>query len=232
MLIFQLFAVLGAAGLLSCMASLIALHILPTGFHPISDPVSNYAVSRYGFLYRLQAFSSGICGVCLLVRLTGTGIVLPFWRIVALGFYSLTRRLIIFFRTDVKPSQTLKGTIHGILAAFTFTGIAFVAGILTPPLISLATWSKIGPELHADTLLTDVAAVIPGCNYRPSVSANRCFDRTVYLCRNFTLVGYCICATAIALIMSRLHTHLLTGNAIRWTVCVSGLRLERRIYEL
>ena len=159
MLIFQLFAVLGAAGLLSCMASLIALHILPTGFHPISDPVSNYAVSRYGFLYRLQAFSSGICGVCLLVRLTGTGIVLPFWRIVALGFYSLTRMLIIFFPTDVKPSQTLKGTIHGILAAFTFTGIAFVAGILTPPLISLATWSKIGPELHADTLLTDVAAV-------------------------------------------------------------------------
>jgi hypothetical protein len=156
---FQLFTVIGAAGLLSCIASLIALHIFPTGFHPIHDPVSNYAVSRYGFLYRLQAFSSGICGVCLLVWFVGSGMALPFWGIAALVFYSLSRMLITLFPTDVKSPQTLKGTIHIVLAAFTFTGIAIAAGVLTPPLTSIAAWSKIGSVLYAAALLTDVAAI-------------------------------------------------------------------------
>ena len=155
----QFFAIMGVGGLLCCITSLIALHLLPTGFHPIHDPVSNYAVSHYGFLYRIQAFSSGVSGVCLLMWFASSGITLPFLGIVALVCYSFSRMSIIFFPTDVKPPRTIKGTIHIILAIFTFTGIAMAAGILTPSLISLATWSKFGLELHVAALLTYVAAI-------------------------------------------------------------------------
>jgi hypothetical protein len=154
----QLFTVIGAAGLLICIVSLIVLHFLPTGFQPIRDAVSNYAVSRYGILYRVQAFSSGICAACLLVIFAASGLVLPVWGIIALVCYALSRILIVFFPTDIKPPYTRTGTIHAILATFTFAGIAFAAGILTPPLTSLAAWSIIGSELRAAALLTDVAA--------------------------------------------------------------------------
>jgi hypothetical protein len=156
----QLFTVIGAAGLLICIVSLFALHVLPTGFQPIQDPVSNYGVNRYGVLYRSQAFSSGICAACLLAIFAGAGLILPVWGIVALVGYSLSRMLIVFFPTDIKPPYTLTGTIHAILATLTFAGIAFAAGILTPALTSLAGWSNIGSELRAAALLTDVAAIV------------------------------------------------------------------------
>jgi hypothetical protein len=157
---FQLIPVIGAVSLLICTASLIFLHFLPTGFHPLSDPVSNYAVSRYGFLYRLQAFSSGICGLYLLFKFTESGIVLPFLGMAALLFYALSRLLIIFFPTDIIPPRTFKGTLHIILAAFTFAGIAISTGVLTPALTSLTAWSNTDLQLRAATLLTDTAAIL------------------------------------------------------------------------
>jgi hypothetical protein len=160
MFIFQFLTVIGAAGLLCCIGNLIALHILPTGFHPIHDPVSNYAVSHYGFLFRLQVLSSSISGACLLALFAVANNVLPFWGIAALICYSLSGMLIIFFSTDVKPPRTLKGNIHIILAIFRFTGIAFATAILTSPLTNLTTWSKMRSELHATAVLTYVAAIV------------------------------------------------------------------------
>jgi hypothetical protein len=182
MLPIQLYTLIGAIGLLSCLASLIALHLLPTGFHPLRDPVSNYALSRYGFLYRLQAFSSGICGACLMVAFGVSGMALPLWGITALVFYSLSRLLIIFFPTDLQPPRTLKGTIHVILAAFTFTGIAIAAGILTPSLVSLATWSEVGAELHAAALMTGIAAIafVIAYSFRPFRQIAGLIERGIY----------------------------------------------------
>ncbi len=152
--------VLGALGLLSCVASLIALHFLPTGYHPIPDAVSNYAVSRYGSLYGLQAFSSGISGLCLLGLIAAPGAAMPLGGLVALGCYGLSRLLIVGFPTDVHPPRTRKGTLHAILASFTFAGIAFAAGMLTSSLASLPTWSGAGAELHAAAWLTDGATLV------------------------------------------------------------------------
>lgn len=156
---FQVLTGLGAAGLLICIISLIELHILPTGFNPINDPVSNYAVSRYGYLYGIQAFASGICGACLLALFAISGAALPIWGIAALVCYSLSRLLIGFFPMDVKPPRTRPGTIHLVLAALTFAGIAIAAATLTSPLTGLATWSKVGAQLNAAASLTELAAV-------------------------------------------------------------------------
>jgi hypothetical protein len=159
MLINQLLITFGAAGLVICIASLIALHLLPTGYHPFHDPVSNYAISRYGYLYRIQAFSSGICGACLWGWFARSGINLPAWGTTALLFYSLSRLLIIFFPTDVKPPRTRTGTVHVILATLTFTGIAVATGTLTPSLVSLTIWSNMIWQLQSAAFLTDVSAI-------------------------------------------------------------------------
>jgi hypothetical protein len=156
---FQLFTVVGAMGLLICAGSLIALHFLPTGFHPVRDPVSNYAVSRYGFLYPLQAFSSGICGVCLLALISGLGPGWPAWGTIALGGYSLARLAIGFFPTDVQPQRTRTGIVHMVLAAITFAGIACAAGALTSSLTRLAIWSGVGAALQGAAFLTEASAV-------------------------------------------------------------------------
>jgi hypothetical protein len=184
MSLLQAVIVVGTIALVCFIASLIALHFLPTGFQPIRDPVSNYAVSRYGFLYRLQAFSSGICGVCLLIWFTGSGMVLPLWGITALVFYSLSRILIIFFPTDVKPPRTLKGTIHVILAVFTFAGIAVAAGALTSPLTSLAPWSKTVLGLQAAAYLTEASAILFVLAF-----AIRPFQQIVGLVERFIYLG-------------------------------------------
>jgi len=155
----QLYVVIGAAGLLTCIASLIALHILPTGFEPFADAVSNYALSSYGFLYRLQAFSSGVCGLCLLAWFADAGLSLSGPGIAALTIYSFSRLLIIFFPTDLNPPRTVKGTIHMILAAGTFTGIAIATGSLTSSLRDIGAWSNIAPALNAAATLTEAAAV-------------------------------------------------------------------------
>jgi len=157
---FQFFAIIGSVGLLCCVVSLLTLHFLPTGYDPIRDPVSNYAVGRYGSLYRLQAFSSGICGACLMIWFLGSDLSLPFIGMVALALYSLSRLLIIFFPTDIKPPRTRQGTIHVILAACTFTGIAVATGLLTPQLTNLPPWSQYRAELNAAAWLTDVAAIL------------------------------------------------------------------------
>lgn len=142
MLANQLLIAAGLIGGLTCLACLIALHFLPTGYLPFRDPVSNYAVSRYGYLYRLQAFSSGICTACLFGWLVTNGASVRVLGIAALGFYSISRLLIIFFPTDVKPPWTQTGKIHAILATITFAGIAIAVGFLTPSLILLETGPK------------------------------------------------------------------------------------------
>jgi hypothetical protein len=155
----QIILVIGAAGLLICVVCLIALHFLPTGWEPVADPVSNYGVSRYRRLYQIQAFSSGVCAACLWLWFAGAGIALPVWGTICLAFYALSRMLIIFFPTDVQPPRTPTGTVHMILATFTFAGIALAAGTLTTSLASTAIWAKFGWELRAAARLTDLAAI-------------------------------------------------------------------------
>ena len=44
-------------------ASLLALHLLPTGFSPLRDLVSLYAASRWGALYALALIAAGVCAL-------------------------------------------------------------------------------------------------------------------------------------------------------------------------
>ena len=47
----------GLLALTTRVVSLLALHLLPTGCNPLRDPVSRYALSRYGALDGVQKFA-------------------------------------------------------------------------------------------------------------------------------------------------------------------------------
>ncbi len=154
-----LFVILGIAALVVCLASLIALHFLPTGYNPIRDAVSDYGVGRFAYLYGIQAFTSGISGACLLAILFMKGTGLPIVGMVALGCYALSRMVIPAFPTDLQPQRTTKGMVHMILAMFTFTGIAVAAWILTGPMVQAMGWEEIAGILSAASIITYLSAI-------------------------------------------------------------------------
>jgi len=165
------------------MISLVTLHLLPTGYRPIADPVSNYAVSHYGFLYTSQTICSAVCGICLINLLLNSPVRVPISAITALGVYSASRLVIFAFPTDIKPPRTARGTVHVILAVLTFAGIAVAAGVATPHLINNVTWSSVGTELRWSTYLIDGAAILLAVvfAFRPLKQISGLVERLIYL---------------------------------------------------
>ena len=152
-------SLIASLGLLLCFACLVALHALPTGFQPVRDPVSNYATGRFGYLYSIQAFSSGLTGAFLLAILLLLGVQLPLLGIIALGCYAISRLLIVGFPTDVGTSRTSTGRVHVVLATLTFAGIAVASGVLTGSLTRMPQWSHASMVLQIASWLTEAAAV-------------------------------------------------------------------------
>ena len=165
------------------MISLVALHLLPTGYRPISDPVSNYAVSHYDFLYTSQTICSAVCGICLINLFLNSPVRVPIPAIAALGVYSASRLVIFAFPTDIKPPRTARGTVHVILAILTFAGIAVAAGIATPVLVNDVTWSAVGTELRWSAYLIHGAVILFPVvfAFRPLKQISGLVERLIYL---------------------------------------------------
>ena len=56
-------AVLIAAGLAVGLGALVLLHVLPTGLSPLRNAVSQYGISEYRVVYRVQTLAYGVAGV-------------------------------------------------------------------------------------------------------------------------------------------------------------------------
>ncbi len=113
-----------AISLSVCVISLILLHVLPTGLSPVNSFVSSYALNRYGMLYGIQAFCSGLAAGFLAFAMVKSGLLFASSGLVALVSYAISRLLIPFFPTDVKGQSTIKGKVHLVLAIVSFSGIA------------------------------------------------------------------------------------------------------------
>ncbi|MDQ2715493.1 MAG: DUF998 domain-containing protein [Chloroflexota bacterium] len=156
----QILAIIGLIALIVCIVSLVALHLLPSKFQPIRDPISYYIASRYGILYQVQALAAGISALCLLAIFIVLNVALPVAGLIALGCYAMTRICIVFFPADVHTPRTRSGIIHGILAFITFASIATATGVLTNHIEALARWHGLVGWLDAANILTIVAAVL------------------------------------------------------------------------
>ena len=127
------FALLTLVGSLAVAAILVALHVLPTGLSPFRNPVSQYALTRFGSGYRAATIAAAIAGGAA-AAFIGTVIIgtAATVTVVLLIVFAASRLAIGFFPMDAPDSSASRtGVAHNLLAIVAFgsiTAAAFVAG--------------------------------------------------------------------------------------------------------
>ena len=105
-----------------CAGCLCYLHLAPTGYSPLADPVSAYGVGSYARWYQAQAASSGMA-TALLAAALGR----PRGVLALLAFYAAGRVAITRFPMDARVAA------HWLLAVVAFAALAAAAIRLKPP---------------------------------------------------------------------------------------------------
>ncbi len=123
--------------------TLIVLHLLPTGYNPVRDAVSDYGVGPYRGWFWLQAVAGGLGCLALGIALAELHPFTPTQVVVALIVTAGARFLIPFFATDQQGNrfQTLHGTVHMILAVIAFGGLVWAATGLWSTLRHYPAWN-------------------------------------------------------------------------------------------
>ncbi|GGG58008.1 DUF998 domain-containing protein [Paenibacillus radicis (ex Gao et al. 2016)] len=138
---------------------LIMLHVLPTGYTPIRDAVSDYGVGSYRGWFWLQVVAGGLACLFLAIALSQLRPFTPTNVVIALLVTTVSRILLPFFATDQGGSrfQTIQGSIHMILAVFNFGGLVWAAKALWATLSHYPVWQD------AESLLNILASVMLWC---------------------------------------------------------------------
>ena len=125
--------------------ALVALHLLPTGYNPIRDAVSDYAIGRYRAGFWVFAVSGAVSGLALAIALARSNPSKPALTVAMLLLSAAARFLIPLFPTDQSGSrfQTLKGAIHMLLAVAIFASIAVAASNLGGTLGREPAWQSV-----------------------------------------------------------------------------------------
>jgi hypothetical protein len=128
--------VLAAVATLACIVFLVGAHLLPTGYDPVRDPVSDYGVGRHIGWYAGATTSIGIAALALAGALAREHA--P-WHVVALlVVFAVARFLIPVFPTDLEGERPSRpGAIHLLLAGVAFGSICWSMCAYAP---SWADW--------------------------------------------------------------------------------------------
>jgi len=125
--------------------ALVTMHLLPTGYNPIRDAVSDYAIGRYRAGFWLFATAGAVSGLALALALAQSSPPKPTLAVAMLLLSAASRLLIPFFPTDQSGSrfQTVKGTVHMVLAVAIFASIAVAASSLGGTLGREPAWHAV-----------------------------------------------------------------------------------------
>jgi hypothetical protein len=120
--VLALLALVGVAGFLLLLT---ALHFLRPDVNPVVEPMSNYAVGPYRFLFTAADIGYGLAALAL----TPPG---RFYvGLFLLGLYGVSVLLAGFFTIDVGGEATMVGTIHNIVGNISFFGFPIAAILLS-----------------------------------------------------------------------------------------------------
>jgi hypothetical protein len=126
-------ALLAILGLAAFLLNLSALHFLRPDVNPVLEPMSNYAVGPYGFLFTAADIGGGLAALSLMFGLY-LGIA-PRGRsyvgLFLLGVYGVSQLLAGFFPIDVGAEATTVGTIHNIVGNIAFFGFPIAVILLS-----------------------------------------------------------------------------------------------------
>jgi Protein of unknown function (DUF998) len=115
--------VVTVVGSACCLVALVALHLLPTGLSPLTNPVSQYGITRYRAGYRVQTIAMGIAALATAVgvaelAISSAGLVVGLFVV-----FGLARLAISWFPMDAPgTTRTETGRRHGLLALAAFGG--------------------------------------------------------------------------------------------------------------
>ena len=84
-------AVISVAFTGGCIACLVYLHVAPTGYSPVRDPVSAYGVGSYARWYQAQTTCAGIAGILLAVALKHPAHVVALLVVFGLARFAITQ---------------------------------------------------------------------------------------------------------------------------------------------
>ncbi|MCX5562927.1 DUF998 domain-containing protein [Streptomyces sp. NBC_00038] len=196
------FAILGLVGLIGYLGIFVALHVLPTGYHPIRHAVSDYAVGQYGSLFRvgLLVSSLGVLFLAIGLTLDPGAPPLAVSQLVFLYLVPATRLGMALFRTDLEGEKlTRTGRLHYLfaIAAFAFT-YAAISG-MTPRLTSVSPWQSADGLLSALRWIALVSLVLLIVTLLPRLrTIFGLFERAFLVSTNlwFVTVGICLAIKA------------------------------------
>jgi hypothetical protein len=138
-------SIVAAAAMAVGTAALVVLHLLPTGYDPIHDAVSDYAIGRYRAWFWLFAASGAVSGLALAIALARSHPSKPTLAVAMLLLSAGARFLLPLFPTDQSGSrfQTVRGTVHMVLAVAIFASIAVAASDLGGTLGHERAWHAV-----------------------------------------------------------------------------------------
>jgi len=149
--IVETFSIVAVIAIAAQTIALIALHLLPTGYDPKADAVSDYGIGRYRSLFWTQTLAGAVACLALAIALGDVKPSVPSLVIVLLVIAGIARLLIPVFPTDQNGSrfQTAHGTIHMILAIVIFAAIIVAASKLGSTLEHRPAWHSVKGWLTA-----------------------------------------------------------------------------------
>jgi len=138
-------SIVAAVAMAVSTGALLLLHVLPTGYNPVRDAVSDYAIGRYRGLFWTFTTAGAISGLALAIALARSHPAKPTLTVVMLLLSAAARVLVPLFPTDQSGSrfQTPKGTIHMVLAVAIFASIAVAASNLGGTLGHDPAWHSV-----------------------------------------------------------------------------------------
>jgi hypothetical membrane protein len=126
-------ALLAIVGMADFLLSIAALHFVRPDVNPALEPISNYAVGPYGFLFTAADIGGGLAALALVFGLY-LGIA-PRGRsyvgLVLLGLYGISVLLAGIFPIDVGGEATTVGAIHNVVGNILFFGFPIAVILLS-----------------------------------------------------------------------------------------------------
>src|ERR687894_1630047 len=129
----RVLALLTIGGIATFLFNLTALHFLRPDVNPVVEPISNYAVGPYGFLFTAADIGYGLAALTLMVGLY-LSIAPPsrsYVGLFLLALYGVSVLLAGIFPIDVGGEATTFGIIHNIVGNISFFGFPIAVILLS-----------------------------------------------------------------------------------------------------
>jgi len=126
-------ALITIVGIVDFLLNFTALHFLRPDVNPVLEPISNYAVGPYGFLFIAADIGLSLAALALAFGLY-LGIAPPgrsYLGIFLLALYGVSVLLAGIFPIDVGGEATMFGTIHNIVGNISFFGFPIAVILLS-----------------------------------------------------------------------------------------------------